>query len=122
MNEVHLRGVVKTDPWRYDGNLYVRVSVRRDNQRPGRAARDGGSYDYVTVLFPGGAQQGLTFQRNQVIAVHGWLQSRDVHESLADFLQRAGAKAEAPGSTKGDLPAVHRSVVEVVADRWHLER
>ena len=96
MNEVHLRGVIKTEPWRYDGNLYVRVSVRRDSQRPGRATGEGGSFDYVTVLFPGGAQRGLTFQKNQLLAVHGWLQSRDVHENLTDFLQRAGAHLPTP--------------------------
>lgn len=122
MNEVHLRGVVKTEPWRYDNNLYVRLSVRRDTQRPGRSPQAGGDFDYVTVLFPGGAAQGLELRRNQILAVHGWLQSRDVSESLSEFLRRAqpanGSAVEVPD----DPPSVHRSVVEVVADRWQIER
>lgn len=124
MNEVHLRGQIKTQPWTYDGNLYARISVRRDTQRPNRPARDGGGFDYVTVLFPGGVQQGLELRKNQMIAVHGWLQSRDVYETLADFLQRA-ASDESVNTTptpKGETQPVHRSIVEVVADRWSVER
>ena len=55
MNEVHIRGQVKTAPWSYSNNLYVRLSLRRDNQRPVRGAGDGGNFDYVTVMIPGGA-------------------------------------------------------------------
>ena len=124
MNEVHLRGQIKTQPWTYDGNLYARISVRRDTQRPNRPARDGGGFDYVTVLFPGGVQQGLELRKNQMIAVHGWLQSRDVYETLSDFLQRAASeeKVEPALSPKGETQPVHRSIVEVVADRWSVER
>lgn len=124
MNEVHLRGQIKTQPWTYDGNLYARISVRRDNQRPNRAARDGGGFDYVTVLFPGGVQQGVELRKNQVIAVHGWLQSRDIYETVTDFLQRAMGDDKAPPmvTPNREPQPVHRSIVEVVADRWSVER
>jgi hypothetical protein len=124
MNEVHLRGQIKTQPWTYNGNLYARISIRRDNQRPGRPAREGGGFDYVTVLFPGGVQQGLELRKNQLIAVHGWLQSRDVYESLSDFLQRAGDSGQTDEKPHNSVEAqqVHRSIVEIVADRWSVER
>lgn len=126
MNEVHISGTVKSS-WRYDGNLYVRVSTPRDPGRPSRSPEAGGDYDYVTVVFSGGAEQGLQFQRGQQVAVHGWLQSRDVHESLDDFLRRA-ARSRSNGDAI-QTPAlaqqistvqVHRSVNEIVAERWRL--
>lgn len=123
MNEVHLRGTVKTLPWRYNGNLYIRLSVRRDNHRPGRTAGEGGNFDYVTVMIPGGANQGIELRRQQVVSVHGWLQSRDFHETLTEFLSRANGAGKTVGDqlTVTDEVEVHRSVVEVVADRWHVE-
>ena len=124
MNEVHLRGQIKTQPWTYNGNLYARISIRRDTQRPSRTPREGGGFDYVTVLFPGGVQQGLELRKNQLIAVHGWLQSRDVYESLSDFLQRAGESGQTDEKPRNSVEAqqVHRSIVEIVADRWSVER
>lgn len=115
MNEVHLSGQIKRI-WTYSDNLYLRLSVHRDPGRPKRSPRQGGAYDYVTVVFPDGRER-LHFSLGQVVTVHGWLQSRDFDESLADFLKRAGA----------DLPAVpdiavHRSVSEVVAERWKVVR
>ena len=124
MNEVHIRGQVKTAPWSYSNNLYIRLSLRRDNQRPLRGAGDGGNFDYVTVMIPGGALQGIELRRGQTLSVHGWLQSRDVHESLSEFVNRATGTAKAvidklPASA--DEVEVHRSIVEVVADRWSIE-
>ena len=116
MNEIHITGIAK-HTWSYDGNLFVRVSVPRDGQRPSRSPDQGGSYDYLTVMMPGGASQGLRIERGQRITAHGWMQSRDIHESLADLHKRANG---------GDIPdvadlnglTVHRSVNEVVAERW----
>ena len=124
MNEVHIRGQVKTAPWSYSNNLYVRLSLRRDNQRPLRGAGDGGNFDYVTVMIPGGALQGIELRRGQTLSVHGWLQSRDVHESLTEFVNRANGSAKAVIEqlpSRADEVEVHRSIVEVVADRWSIE-
>jgi len=126
MNEVHVRGEVKSEPWTYDGNLYVRISVRRERDRPKRVAQDGGNYDYMTVVFPGMAEQGLALRKQQILAVHGWLQSRDVDETLANFLKRANGNKN--GANDKNMPAnaeslsIHRSVTEIVAERWYVER
>ena len=125
MNEVHIQGQVKTAPWSYSNNLYVRISLRRDNQRPLRGAGDGGNFDYVTVMIPGGAQQGIELRRGQTLSVHGWLQSRDVHESLSEFVNRANGTAKAVIDqlpARADEVEVHRSIIEVVADRWSIEQ
>ena len=116
MNEVHLSGQIKRI-WTYSDNLYLRLSVRRDPGRPRRSPREGGAYDYVTVVFPDGKDQ-LHFSPGQTITVHGWLQSRDFDESLVDFLKRAGATlSDAP-----DEIIVHRTVTEIVAERWRVHK
>lgn len=128
MNEVHLTGVVKYT-WIYDSNLYARVSVARDGDRPNRSPEGGGNYDYITVMFPGAAVQGLALARTQTVTVHGWIQSRDVNESLADFYKQANRRN---GSSNGNgngthlpehLPdvSVHRTMTEIVAARWLVE-
>jgi len=124
MNEVHLQGQIKR-VWTYNDNLYVRLSVRRSPGRPRRAPRDGGPYDYVTILFPDGKHQ-LSFESGQYLTVHGWLQSRDFDESLLDFLKRAemkGVSAETAVSIPADQQrktVLHRSVIEVVVERWSI--
>lgn len=126
MNEIHVRGIAKSI-WTYDGNLYVRISVTRDGGRPSRAPSAGGNFDYVTVLFPGGAHQGLTVRKGQTVTAHGWLQSRDVHEGIDDFLRRAQRHANGNNREQtitqveevlDESLQVHRSVNEVVAERW----
>jgi hypothetical protein len=124
MNEIHLQGQVKR-VWTYDDNLYVRLSVRRSPGRPKRTPREGGPYDYVTIVFPDGKSQ-LSFEPGQYLTVHGWLQSRDFDESLRDFLKRAEMKDVKEAV---DIPAgqqrntvLHRSVIEVVAERWVIDR
>lgn len=129
MNEIHVSGIAKSI-WTYDGNLYVRISVARDGGRPSRHPDAGGSYDYITVLFPGGAAQGLRVGKGQTITAHGWLQSRDVHEGLDDFLRRAQRHTNGSQSREERLATVetlleaplqvHRSVNEVVAERWRV--
>ena len=121
MNEVHLSGQIKR-VWTYNDNLYVRLSIRRDPGRPKRSPQEGGPYDYVTVAFIDGKRQ-FHFEEGQFLTVHGWIQSRDFDESLADFLKRA------EGADGLDIPqnqlrqiSVHRSVIEVIAERWTIER
>jgi hypothetical protein len=116
MNEVHLTGQVKRT-WTYSHNLYARLSIRRSGQRPRRSRAQGGDFDYVTVVFANGARQGLTLEPGQVLTVHGWLQSRDFDESLADFLKRADGEASLPDADAKRI-SVHRSITEVVAERW----
>lgn len=117
MNEVHISGVVKRT-WTYGNDLYARLSLRRDRGRPQRAAGAGGPFDYVTVLFTDGLRQGLQLPTDLPITVHGWVQSRDVDESLAQFLNRAGAPASGVDTHARAGIVAHRSVTEIVAERW----
>jgi hypothetical protein len=123
MNEVHLRGRIKAQPWTYNGNLCARVAVPRSAGRPGRSREEGGDFDYVTLIFPGGARSGLRLEEDQIVTAHGWLQSRDVHQDLADFLQRAeqnGHQVSVEARVAGEVKA-HRTVTEVVVERWDVE-
>lgn len=123
MNEIHITGIAKHS-WTYDGNLYVRLSVPRDVGRPTRSAEAGGNYDYVSVLIPGGASQGLAIERGWQLTVHGWLQSRDFHEGLTEFIERATRRCAETMSVPEELASLsaHRSVNEVVAERWRVGR
>lgn len=120
MNEIHISGVARAT-WSYDGNLYVKLSVNRDQPRPARAGENGGNSDYIAVVFPGGANQGMRIERGQTVTVHGWLQSRDISEDLESFLRRSqrrrGAEAP-PGLDKAAETQVLHTVTEVVAERW----
>ena len=120
MNEVHLSGQIKK-VWTYDNNLYVRLSVRRDPGRPKRSPQEGGPYDYITVAFIDGKNQ-FHFIPGQMLSVHGWIQSRDFDETLAEFLERARG-ADGLDIPKAQLRQiyVHRSVIEVIAERWYIE-
>ena len=117
MNEVHLEGQIKR-VWTYSDNLYLRISVKRSPGRPKRSPQEGGAYDYVTVVFPDGKNQ-LSFEPGQDLTVHGWIQSRDFDETLRDFLKRAENADGLELSAKQLREiVVHRSIIEVVAERW----
>jgi hypothetical protein len=119
VNEVHLIGQIKR-VWTYSDNLYVRLSVRRAPGRPKRPSQEGGPYDYITILFPDGRRQ-LSFEPGQHLTVHGWIQSRDFDETLADFIKRAkGSENLALSSEQRRAAVVHRSVIEVVVERWRV--
>jgi len=121
MNEIHLTGQIK-QVWEYNDNLYCRLSVKRTPGRPKRGAKAGGPFDYVTVVFPDGKQQ-YHFEPGQYLTVHGWLQSRDFDETLRDFLKRTKNANDLEVSAKLlQRISVHRSVAEVVAERWHINR
>ena len=120
MNEIHISGVARAT-WSYDGNLYVKLSVNRDPPRPARSGENGGNGDYIAVVFPGGANQGMRIERGQTLTVHGWLQSRDISEDLETFLRRAqrrrGTEAPPPIEQAADTRVLH-TVTEIVAERW----
>jgi len=122
MNEVHISGQVRAT-WTYDGNLFVRLSVLRERPRPVRSSERGGNSDYVSIVIPGGAEQGLHIERGQRLTVHGWLQSRDIEEDLETFLRRTQRRrANGSPTASADVAApdaqVQRTVTEVVAERW----
>lgn len=120
MNEVHVAGVIKAC-WTYDARLYVRVSLRRSRERPQRSPRAGGSFDYMTVVFPGDAQLLTVMQPGMYLTVHGWLQSRDFDESLRQFMLRVeGATPPEIDEDFASALIVHRSISEIVAERWSL--
>jgi hypothetical protein len=120
MNEVHISGrVMKV--WDFRGDRFARVSVPRDGDRPPK--EDGDRFDYITVRFIGGRDRGLEIRVGDDIEVHGFLQSRDYAESLADFLKDARPQVEVRVE-KADPEEVRagRATTEVVAERWRIRR
>jgi len=119
MNEVHLSGrVMKV--WDIGGDRFARISIPRDNDRPAR--HDGGRYDYLTVRFPNGRDKSIGLNNGQDVIVHGFMQSRDYQESLADFLKGAQGLQGKPDFKKANPNEVmvNRSTTEVVAMRFRI--
>lgn len=120
MNDVRISGLVKRT-WTHSGILYARLAVRRDRGRPRRDRQAGGNYDYMTVALGGSGSPPPDLQPGQRLSVHGWVQSRDFDESLADFLARAEGGAPPLEPALAERIVVHRSVTEIVAERWRVE-
>ncbi len=119
MNEVHASGrVMKV--WNIGGDRFARLSIPRDNDRPAR--HDGGRYDYLTVRFPNGRDKNIGLNVGQDVIVHGFMQSRDYQESLADFLRGAKGLQGKPDfkKAKPDEVMVNRTTTEIVAMRFRI--
>jgi len=124
LNEVAIEGiVVKT--WKYTDDLLFRVATYRDPDMPQKPGVDDHDLaDYVTVrVIKGNLGAPVTVHKGLDIRVHGFLQSRDYEESLADFLKDAhGAELAVPeGLDPADLRAF-RGTTEVIARRIMSQR
>ena len=90
INEITVEGlVIRT--WTVIGDNFYRLACFRD---PGLPARPRGELrdtaDFVTVRVPDGTLGGpVCILRDDQLRVHGFLQSRDYQESLADFTREA---------------------------------
>ncbi len=75
--------------------------------------------DFVTVRVPkGNLGAPVMVEKNYHIRVHGFLQSRDYQESLADFLKDArGAELPVPATLDQSVLRVPRGTTEVI-ERW----
>lgn len=119
INEVVLEGIiVKT--WRFTDDLLFRLACYRDPDLPTKPLNDTrDAADFVTVrVIKGNLGAPVSVQRGANIRVHGFLQSRDYEESLADFLKDArGVELHLPENL--DLAALRapRGTTEVIARR-----
>ena len=120
LNEVQIEGIVARESWSYDRDLFFRIASYRDAGLPAKPDVVPGREepDYVNIRYPGGASSLVAPQKGMRLRVHGYLQSRDFKESLADFLDKAR-------KVSGELPAIEnpekvmadRNIVEIVATR-----
>ena len=128
INDVVLEGiVVKT--WKFADDLLFRLACYRDPDLPQKAlhplsgaqrANDvQDAADFVTIrVIKGNLGAPVVVDKGGYIRVHGFLQSRDYEESLADFLKDArGADLPVPENLDpADLRAP-RGTTEVIARR-----
>ena len=128
INDVVLEGIV-VRAWKFADDLLLRLACYRDPDLPQKPfsplsgaqrvneAKD--AADFVTIRVPkGNLGAPVVVERNCQIRVHGFLQSRDYEESLADFLKDAhGAELPVPESVDPSVLRAHRGTTEVIARR-----
>jgi hypothetical protein len=121
LNEVQIEGIITREPWRHDKDLFFRIASYRDADMPVKPDLTPGrdEPDYLNVRIPGGATSLMTAPRGSRVRIHGFLQSRDFKESLADFMRKAnrdGFTLEVAPET-ARTTKIDRNTVEVVANR-----
>src|SRR5512136_557203 len=119
INDVVLEGiVVKT--WKYADDLLFRLACYRDPDLPQKLLSEiQDAADFVTIRVPkGNLGAPVVVEKNNHVRVHGFLQSRDYEESLADFLKDArGAELPVPENLDPSELRAPRGTTEVVARR-----
>ena len=119
INEVVLEGiVVKT--WKYADDLLFRLASYRDPDLPQKPLNDvQDAADFVTVRVTRGSLGApVAVEKGVQVRVHGFLQSRDYEETLADFLKDArGAALTLPENTDPAELRAPRGTTEVIARR-----
>ena len=120
LNEVQIEGLVARDSWSYDRDLFFRIASYRDAGLPAKPdivpGRD--EPDYVNVRYPGGATSLFSPRKGMRVRVHGFLQSRDFKESMAEFLEKARKLGgELPAVENPEKVLIDRNIVEIVATR-----
>jgi hypothetical protein len=124
INEVVLEGiVVKT--WKYADDLLFRLACYRDPdlpQKPLNEVQD--AADFVTIrVTKANLGAPVVVEKGVNIRVHGFLQSRDYMESLADFLKDArGAELALPENLDPANLRAPRGTTEVIARRIMSQR
>lgn len=124
INEVVLEGiVVKT--WKYGEDLLFRIACYRDPDLPSKSLNDvQDAADFVTIrVLKGNLGAPVVVEKGYHVRVHGFLQSRDYEESLADFLKDArGAELPVPESLDPNNLRAPRGTTEVIARRIMSQR
>jgi hypothetical protein len=124
INEVVLEGiVVKT--WKYAEDLLFRIACYRDPDLPSKSLNDAqDAADFVTIrVLKGNLGAPVVVEKGYHVRVHGFLQSRDYEESLADFLKDArGAELPVPESLDPNELRAPRGTTEVIARRIMSQR
>lgn len=117
INEVVLEGiVVKT--WKYAEDLLFRIACYRDPDLPSKSLNDAqDAADFVTIrVLKGNLGAPVVVEKGIHVRVHGFLQSRDYEESLADFLKDAhGAELPVPENLDPNNLRAPRGTTEVIA-------
>ena len=124
INEVVLEGIiVKT--WKYADDLLFRLACYRDPDMPSKSLNDlQDAADFVTIrVLKGNLGAQVVVEKGCRVRVHGFLQSRDYEESLADFLKDArGAQLPVPESLDPATLRAPRGTTEVIARRIMSQR
>lgn len=122
INEITIEGIVTREPWTYDKDVFFRIASYRDIDLPAKPdmampGRD--EPDYVNIRYPGGKVTMFSVQTGQHVRIHGFLQSREFRENLAEFMEKAKKNTEIKlgDDLKPEKVAIDRNTVEVVAVR-----
>jgi hypothetical protein len=125
INEVTIEGIVTREPWTYDKDVFFRIASYRDMDMPAKpdtivSGRD--EPDYTNIRYPGGAGTMFSIQKGQHVRIHGFLQSREFKESLAEFMEKAkkiasNGEIKLAEDLKPEKVSIDRNTVEVVAAR-----
>ena len=119
INDVVLEGII-VRTWQFADDLLFRLACYRDPDLPQKLFNETqDAADFVTIrvtesdlVTPVEVKKGLH------VRVHGFLQSRDYQESLADFLKDArGADLAVPENLDPSGLRASRSTTEVIARR-----
>jgi hypothetical protein len=119
INDVVLEGII-VRTWKFADDLLFRLACYRDPdlpQKPLNETKD--AADFVTVrVTKSSLGAPVAVQKGLQVRVHGFLQSRDYKESLADFLRDAhGADLPVPDSLDPLALTAPRGTTEVIARR-----
>lgn len=90
INTAVLEGlVVRT--WTYAGDCFYRIASYRDpGLPPKRRTEEQDAADFVTIRIPKGSLGGpVALEVEDMVRVHGFVQSRDYEETLAEFTREA---------------------------------
>ena len=119
INDVVLEGII-VRTWKFADDVLFRLACYRDPdlpQKPLNEVQD--AADFVTIRVPkGNLGAPVVVEKNLHVRVHGFLQSRDYEESLADFIKDArGAELPVPEGLDPALLRASRGTTEVIARR-----
>ena len=125
INELTIEGIVTREPWTYDKDVFFRIASYRDMDMPAKpdlAVPGRDEPDYVNIRYPGGMGTMFSIQKGQHVRIHGFLQSREFKENLAEFMEKAKRNTASidlklPDDTKPEKVTIDRNTVEVVAAR-----
>jgi hypothetical protein len=124
INEVVLEGIV-VKAWKYADDLLFRLACYRDPDLPTKSLNDiQDAADFVTIrVIKGNLGAPVSVEKGVSVRVHGFLQSRDYEESLADFLKDAhGAELAVPENLNPATLRAPRGTTEVIARRIMSQR
>jgi hypothetical protein len=119
INDVVLEGIV-TKTWKFAGDLLFRLACFRDPDMPQRPLNETQDMaDFVTIrVIKGNLSAPVSVEYGTQVRVHGFIQSRDYEESLADFLKDArGAELPVPEGLDPTGLRATRGSTEIVARR-----